>query len=276
MNTALSVTDYVLGSTDQEHDRLKRQAKTLAPYTERLFRDAGIGPGQSVLEVGSGVGDVALLAAALVGETGRVVGVDRDTNALAKARARAADARASNVRFVETDLSNLQLDGEFDAVLGRFVLMFLPDPAATVRSLASHLRPDGIIVFQEPSWNSFFAQAKHLLLRTACGELLCEALRRAGARPNMDLTLFRGLLDSGFEAPRMRVEVPIAGDAESRRWVYDLLVTVRPRFEELKIASDAVGDFNTLAERLEAELETARSYSPLVGLVGAWARKPQR
>jgi ubiquinone/menaquinone biosynthesis C-methylase UbiE len=273
MNTASATTDYVLGSSDQEHDRLIRQAKTLAPYTERLFRDAGIGPGQHVLDVGSGVGDVALLASGLVGETGRVVGVDRDANALAKARARAA--RAANVRFIETDLSDLRVDGEFDAVLGRFVLMFLPDPAATVRALASRLRPGGIIVFQEPSWNSFFAQAKHLPLRTVCGELLCEALRRAGARPNMELTLYRDLLDSGFEAPRMHVAIPIASDAQSRRWIYELLVTVQPRFAELKIASDALGDFNTLAERLEAELGAARSYSPMVGLVGAWARKPR-
>ena len=275
MNTASAATAYVLGSTDQEYNRLIRQAKTLAPYTERLFRDAGISPGQRVLEAGSGVGDVALLAAALVGETGRVVGVDRDAKALAKARVRAAAARASNIRFVETDLADLRVEGEFDAVLGRFVLMFLPDPVATVRALASHLRPGGIIVFQEPSWNSFFAQAKHLPLRTVCGELLCEALRRSGARPNMELPLFRDLRDNGFEALQLRVEVPIASDAEGRRWIYELLVTVQPRFAELKIASDALGDFNTLAERLEAELETARSYSPLVGLVGAWARKPR-
>jgi hypothetical protein len=91
----------------------------------------------------------------------------------------------------------------------------------------------------------------------------------------MELTLFRGSIEDGFEAPQLRVEIPIASDSEGRRWVYDLLVTIRPRFEELGIASDAVGDFGTLAERLEAELEAARSYAPLVGLVGAWARKAQ-
>jgi len=275
MDTAFAVTNYVLGSTDAEHERLTRQAKTLEPYTERLFRDAGLGRGQRVLDVGSGVGDVALLAASLVGGTGHVVGVDRDAITLAKARSWASAARATNVRFVETDLANLQIDGHFDAIVGRFILMFLPDPIATVRSLAHRLRPGGVIVFQEPSWNGFFSQTQHLPLRTACGELLCEAFRRTSARPNMELTLFRGLFENGFEAPQLRVEIPMATDPQGRRWVYDLLVTMRPRFEELGIASDAVGDFGTLAERLEAELETTRSYAPLVGLVGAWARKPQ-
>jgi SAM-dependent methyltransferase len=266
-------TDYVLGSTDAEHERLTRQAKTLAPYTERLFRDAGLGRGQRVLDVGSGVGEVALLVASLVGETGYVVGVDRDAMALAKARSRANSARITNVRFVETDLADIQIDGQFDAIVGRFVLMFQPDPIATLRSLVRHLRPGGVMVFQEPSWNIFFSQTQHLPLRTTCGELLCEAFSRSGARPNMELTLFRGMLESGFEAPRLRVEIPIAIDPEGRRWVYDLLMSVRPRLEGLGIASDRVGDFNTLAERLEAELETACSYAPLVGLVGAWARK---
>src|SRR5258708_36070529 len=112
MDTALGVTDYVLGSTDAEHARLTRQAKTLDPYTERLFRDAGLVRGQRVLDAGSGVGDVALLAASLVGETGKVVGVDRDGIALAKARSWAGAARATNVPCVEAHLTDLELDGK--------------------------------------------------------------------------------------------------------------------------------------------------------------------
>ena len=47
---------YALGSNDAEHERLIRQAARLTPLTERLFREAGIGPGQRVLDLGSGVG----------------------------------------------------------------------------------------------------------------------------------------------------------------------------------------------------------------------------
>src|SRR5215813_12766817 len=71
-------TQYALGSTDAEHERLIRQAARLGPLTERLFREAGVTPGQRVLELGSGVGDVAILVAQLVGPTGEVVGIERD------------------------------------------------------------------------------------------------------------------------------------------------------------------------------------------------------
>jgi hypothetical protein len=59
MTTTGPAAPYVLGSTDAEHERLIRQAARLDPFTERLFRDAGIGSGQRILDVGSGVGDVA-------------------------------------------------------------------------------------------------------------------------------------------------------------------------------------------------------------------------
>ena len=59
MKTSHRSTDYPLGNTDAEHERLIRQAARVAPITERFFREAGIGLGQRVLDLGSGVGDVA-------------------------------------------------------------------------------------------------------------------------------------------------------------------------------------------------------------------------
>jgi hypothetical protein len=65
MNSPTS--NYALGSTDAEHERLIRQAARIAPLTGRFFREAGIRPDQRVLDLGSGVGDVAILTGTLVG-----------------------------------------------------------------------------------------------------------------------------------------------------------------------------------------------------------------
>src|SRR6266702_1447415 len=88
MTETSSISQYALGNTDAEHERLIRQAALLAPLTERFFRQACIGPGQRILDLGSGVGDVAMLAARLVGPSGEVVGVERDTRSITRARAR--------------------------------------------------------------------------------------------------------------------------------------------------------------------------------------------
>src|SRR5205814_9402808 len=99
MTTTNSTPHYALGSTDAEQERLIRQAALLAPFTERFFLGAGIGPGQRVLDIGSGVGDVAMLVAKLVGPSGQVVGVERDARSIARARARVAEAGLHNVSF---------------------------------------------------------------------------------------------------------------------------------------------------------------------------------
>jgi len=87
-----SSSSYALGSTAAEQDRLIRQAARLAPLTERFFLEAGIGPGQRVLDLGSGVGDVAMLAARLVGPSGEVIGIERDSRCITRSTARGAGA----------------------------------------------------------------------------------------------------------------------------------------------------------------------------------------
>src|SRR5262249_1212528 len=130
-----SSSSYPLGSTDAEQDRLIRQAARLAPLTERFFFQAGIGPGQRVLDLGSGVGDVAMLAARLVGPSGEVVGVERDSRSIIRATARVAAAGLHNVNFIQCDVHQVVSNKPFDATVGRFILMFLSDPVAALRSV---------------------------------------------------------------------------------------------------------------------------------------------
>jgi ubiquinone/menaquinone biosynthesis C-methylase UbiE len=148
-------SQYPLGGSSAEHDRLIRQAARLAPYTERFFREVGIGPGQRVLDLGSGAGDVAILAAQLVGPDGQVVGIDRNAQAVARARLRTAEAGLHNVTFTMSDVSQLRADNLFDTVVGRFILMYLDDPAAVLHSASQLLQPGGVVAFQEPSYAPF-------------------------------------------------------------------------------------------------------------------------
>ncbi len=68
---------YVLGHSDHELNRLRAQARFLEPVTRQFLREAGVRQGMRVLDVGSGAGEVAFLAAELVDEAGSVVGADK-------------------------------------------------------------------------------------------------------------------------------------------------------------------------------------------------------
>src|SRR5258708_8087 len=135
---------YVLGHTEKELERLITQSRLFEPFTAQVFRDAGIAPGMRVLDVGSGSGDVSFLAARMVGPTGQVVGVDRSPVAVATAGRRALALELSNTRFVVGDASTMAFEEPFDAVVGRFVLLFCPDPVAVLRQVMAHVRAGGV------------------------------------------------------------------------------------------------------------------------------------
>ena len=82
-------SNYVLGQSTYEQERLMLQARLLRPYTDRFFRAVGLRPGMRVLDLGSGVGYVAFLVGDIVGPGGHVLGLDRDPMALDRARQRA-------------------------------------------------------------------------------------------------------------------------------------------------------------------------------------------
>jgi ubiquinone/menaquinone biosynthesis C-methylase UbiE len=140
---------YFLGYSDAEVERLALQNAFYRDATETVLRRAGLVPGMRVLDIGCGGGDVSLLAAELVGPSGFVLGIDRSAEAITAARRRVEAAKIQQVQFAASEVDEFSMDIPFDALIGRFVLMYMSDPAATLRMLIRHLQSDGIVAFQE-------------------------------------------------------------------------------------------------------------------------------
>jgi len=264
---------YALGSTDAEHERLIRQAARLAPYSERFFREAGISAGQRVLDIGSGVGDVAMLAARLVGPSGEVLGVERDGRSIARARARVDEAGLRNVSFTQSDVSEISGDRPFDATVGRYILMYLPDPAGILRSLSRLVRPGGVLAFQDATWAPVLALSAQRPLWSACASLIVEAFRCSGADPEMGMALYRTFQEAGLAAPRMHLDVLLETGPAAVREIHDIFRSLLPQIARSGLKLGPLGDLDTLPARLEAELAAFKGPATWLGLVGAWARK---
>ena len=140
---------YIFGDSEAEPIRLQTQARILRPITERLLRNAGIRPGMRVLDLGSGAGDVAMLAAELVSPSGWVVGIDRNSQVLSIATERANRAGFKHLSFHEAAVETFVDDAGFDLVIGRYVLMHQTDPVAFLRAAAALARPGGSMAFHE-------------------------------------------------------------------------------------------------------------------------------
>lgn len=244
-----ATSEYALGYTNAEHDRLIRQATRIAPCTERLFREAGIGPGQYALDLGSGVGDVSMLVSKLVGPSGEVVGIERDAISIARARARVASAGLHNVTFVQTDATHVVGTKPFDAVVGRFILMFLPDPVSVLRSLSALVRPGGVLVFQEPTWVPFLASPARLPLWSAVLSAIHQTMQRSGVNPEMGPALYRIFQQIGMPAPAMDTEMLIGSDADFTGLICDLVVSLKPLALKQNVSLLIIGrSRNTLQE----------------------------
>src|SRR5260370_35773756 len=233
---------YALGSTDHEHERIIRQAARLGPVPDRLFPAACIGAGPGVLDIRSGVGDVAMLAANLVGSTGEVVGIERASRSIARASSRVAEAGLHNVSFTQFDVNQVVSEKLFDAAVGRFILQFLPDPVAVLHSLSRLIRPGGVLAFHEVSYAPFLLLSAHLPLWSAAASLIHGTLQSFVAMTEIGLAQYRFFQEAGLPAPTMRMEILLGGDPEFTRWTYDLLRSLRLQIQQLNLSLNTLGD----------------------------------
>jgi arsenite methyltransferase len=108
------------------------------------FKLGLLGPGEHVVDVGCGAGIASLIAAAMVGPAGRVIGVDMTTAMLAKARMAAAESGHDNVDFRECTAEALPVEGGWaDVVISNGVLNLMPDKSAGLAEMARVLKPGG-------------------------------------------------------------------------------------------------------------------------------------
>jgi SAM-dependent methyltransferase len=246
------------------------------PFTRRFFERAGIGAGMRVLDVGSGAGDVALLLTDLVGPSGSVTGVDRSAVALDTARRRAGERSLGNVSFVNGDLTRVTFDTPFDAIAGRYVLMFQPDAASLLRALSRHARPGTIVVFHEPDWDG--ARSRPACpLYDRCIRWIVEAIRGTGADEHMGAKLHAAFIDAGLPVPQMGLETQIGGAGgegaeDAARLITDIVRTIAPELERLGVANAGDIGIDTLHERVMGEMIDRRAVVVGRSEIGAWCR----
>jgi 2-polyprenyl-3-methyl-5-hydroxy-6-metoxy-1,4-benzoquinol methylase len=267
---------YVLGHSDQELVRLARQAKLIDPPTHRFFVEAGITSGMRVLDIGSGAGHTAFVAAELVGATGEVIGTDRSLDAIKTAQANAQARNLGNVSFLHCDSDEMTFEHTFDAVVGRYVLVHNADQSSMLRRLSRHLRPDGVMLFQEPTMG--IAQSfPPVDLYERCRYWYMEGLRAGGAQIDTAYRLHSIFVRAGLPPPTMRMHVAVGGAPgifEYLHLVVDIVRTLLPVLEEHGIATADEIDIDCLADRLCRDV--AANDSTILGgaSIAAWSRVP--
>ena len=262
---------YGLGS-EAEYQRLVRQGERYEEDTRTTFEKAGISEGMRVLDVGCGVGEVSRVVADLVGPKGNVVAIDVDPGALAFAR---NHVPAPNVEFRCSTIDDFSDPADFDAVVGRFILMHLKNPVSALQKLASNVRSGGIICFVEP-WHGISLSHPRVEAFHAFMEGGFQAMRAAGAHLEMGARLYADFIAAGLPAPKLHTpaSVSVGGDNE----FFELLLEsarsgIRATVPEAQ--RDAVlAQVEGMGKAMRDEAASKRATILLMVMIGAWSRKP--
>lgn len=260
---------YLLGHGESELRRLDLQGDLYRDITRRAILGAGIGRGMRVLDIGCGTGDVSLLAAEVVGTKGYVLGIDRGGEALAAARGKAERLGVGHVDFELHEIGRFELSSAFDALVGRFVLMHQPEPAATLASAVRALRPGGIVALIESYMELLRGgvhSEPHSHLYDRIVRFKCDVVRAAGADLRAGARLRSTFVSAGLPPPTCRLEAPLEGGPDSSYYGYvaESVRSMLPEAERSRVTGFSSKDVDDLERRLRDEVVAAD------GVVVAW------
>ena len=268
-----TLTGELVRSRD-ELDQPSISARMLEPFTRQLFMEAGLRPGMRVLDVCSGAGDVALLVREIVGPDGHVTGFDQSSQSVAYANDRASFRGFGNVGFVEARIENLPFGPDFDAIVGRVVLAYRPNPVSDLQALARCARPGGLIAFQE---------FDHLSGRTIppapvveqTREWFIGAFERVGIELQMGSKLHATFEAAGLQPPHMRLDGVIGGaQSIAPMLMAGVMRSLMPQLEASGVATAQEMQIETLEERMRLDLMLSGGIMQTSLLIGAWSRLP--
>lgn len=214
------------------------------PVSRRMIELAEVAPGQRVLDIATGIGEPALLAARRVGPEGRVVAADLSAKMLGLAQQRARVLGFTNVEFMEADARHLPFSpGSFDTVLCRWGITSLPHHVDVLAAMRRILRPMG--AFVTAVWEE---DPKSRPLATAATAVVQEILHSSSppagthAQQTVEASLRMDLRDAGFghvHMERVGLTLEFASADDCTRYLQDVAPDLRASLSRMTSAQQA-------------------------------------
>jgi SAM-dependent methyltransferase len=191
--------DYILGTHDEEVERLGLQHRAWRPVVSECWEKAGITVGSTVLDVGAGPGYATIDLAEIVGPTGQVVALERSSKFVQTMRESCRARSLANVQIHELDLITDNLPGgSYDFSWCRWVLSFVSNPEQLIQKLAGVVRKGGFAIFHEYGAYRTWRITPPMPSHERFVDHIIESWRETGGKADIALDLPPLLTEHGF------------------------------------------------------------------------------
>jgi len=269
----LQAQPYLLGYSEDEELRLRRQAGELRQESASLFDRVSLGAGSRAIDLGCGPQGVLDLLSERVGSAGRVVGLERNRKSVEMAKRFVADRGLKNVEVVQGDATATRLPGaSFDLVHARLVLVNVPYVEAVIREMVRLARPGGVVASHEADYVSHFCDPP-----LPAWDRLFEIFKAYSFANGIDLFVGRRTHRLFREAGLVDIEVNpvihVYPHGHNRRMIFwHFLQNVRDRVLEQELITES--EFSELTAELKEHLDRPDTLVVSHLFFQVWGRKP--
>jgi len=226
--------EYVLGVDDDELNRLGLQHRLWSDEANRTWRDAGFGPGQTILDVGSGPGFATFDLAPFLEPHGKMIAIDESQRYIDYLNNEAKRRAVTNISARVCDVQAIDLPPEsIDGAWERWVMCFTPDVRAIVEGVARALKPGGVFASQEYFNYRALTLAPHSTLFEPVKQAIRESWLDYGGDDDIGGKLPGLMRDAGLEVTQIRSLTRIARPGEAMwRWPSSYFEIFLPKIVE--------------------------------------------
>jgi SAM-dependent methyltransferase len=250
------MSHYLHGSNPEEQQRLSRLNELM---NDRCFPKLRIAPGDKVLDVGSGLGQMTFKICQAIGKTGYCLGIERDDSQLAEAK---ANFQTSNLEFRKGDALEIPFEpgeiGSFNFVHSRFLLEHLSNPAKAVNEMVKALKQGGRILLADDDHQAMILYPEPKGFQTLWSAYI-DSYVEVGNDPFIGRKLPRLLTEAGLHS--VVNDVTFFGDCAGTKtfplFVTNLIEVILPS-REIMISSKSISD-----NEFEENIQTIREWSSL-------------
>lgn len=259
--TTVDEREYVLGTGDDELQRLGLQHRLWADAAHAAWKRAGIAPGSRVLDVGAGPGYATFDLAELVQTHGRVLAVDESNAFVTHVRARAKARELSQISAAVGDVQELATaigsESAFDMAYARWVLCFVARPEAVVSGVASALKPGGRFVVHDYFNYEAMTSAPRRESYAKIVAATARSWRARGGDPDVMGRMPRILAEHGFVVEHLAQHQRIARPGDSMwNWVASWWRNFTPKLVQMgEITADDARRFFDDMDAMRAETD---------------------